>query len=502
MLQLRRSGDVPRLLAALASLYAIALSAAYFLGRTPKFRAESAWFIFGALVLLAAVVQSRLGPAMEAGPAPDRMPPPLLLTVFVAGAFALYWSTLRLGLLSDDFVFASRAIHGDFWSSTSSTFFRPLESLLFAGLSGLFGRSEPVATHVVNLLLHAFNAFLVAALAARWGFERRVGIAAGAIFLCFPASVEAVAWSSGVQDLLLTTTAVGFALAVTSARPVAALVVAPLCLAMTLGTKETAVVAPVLAMLLVAPPISRRIVTAIAGAAIAVGAFALWRLSLVPRQPLPTRYALKQIVSLTFGTLAEPFTRAELGRVPALGIALAVAAAAIGLAMVWRTRTRNDVNGALRAIGWTLVSVAPAYSLFFISNDLQGSRYLYLASCGWSVLVASAFVPRAGHRPAALAPLVAFLGIYAVGAQVHLRDWERAAALRDAVLARATTEVARSTCRPLGFTNLPDSVGGAYVFRNGFVEAMAAAGVAPGSVSVSATTGDCTVSALPAPPAP
>ena len=311
-----------------------------------------------------------------------------------------------------------------------------------------------------------------------------------------------MAWSSGVQDLLLTTTAVGFALAVTSARPIAALVVAPLCLATTLGTKETAVVAPVLAILLLAPPISRRTATAIAGAAAAVGAFALWRLSLVPRQPVPTRYALKQMLSLTFGTFAEPFTRAELGRQPALGIALAVAAAAIGLAILWRAGTRRDVNGAFRAIGWALVSVAPAYSLFFISNDLQGSRYLYLASCGWSVLVASALVPRAGQRPAALAPIVALVGIYVVGAHLHSSDWQRAAALRDAVLARATSEVARSTCRPLGFTNLPDSVGGAYVFRNGFVEAMTAAGVAPGAVTVSATAGGCTVPALPASSAP
>ena len=146
MLPLKRSRDVLRLLAALSSLYAVALSAAYFLGRTPKFRAESAWFIFGALVLLAAVVHSRIRPATAAKSAAAPTPPLWLLPVFIAGAFALYWSTLRLGFLSDDFVFASRAIQGDFWSSTSSTFFRPLQSLLFAALSSLFGRSEPVAT--------------------------------------------------------------------------------------------------------------------------------------------------------------------------------------------------------------------------------------------------------------------------------------------------------------------------------------------------------------------
>ena len=62
-----------------------------------------------------------------------------------------------------------------------------------------------VALHAANVVLHGVNAFLVSRLAGAIGLSRGAALCAGALFLSYPAAVEAVAWPSGVQDVLMTT---------------------------------------------------------------------------------------------------------------------------------------------------------------------------------------------------------------------------------------------------------------------------------------------------------
>jgi hypothetical protein len=50
--------------------------------------------------------------------------------------------------------------------------------------------------------------------------------------------------------------------------------------------------------------------------------------------------------------------------------------------------------------------------------------------------------------------------------------WTQASDLRDRVLADARASIARQGCVEAAFAGVPDSVDGAYVFRNGFPEAM------------------------------
>lgn len=54
--------------------------------------------------------------------------------------------------------------------------------------------------------------------------------------------------------------------------------------------------------------------------------------------------------------------------------------------------------------------------------------------------------------------------------RVHLQPWQDASALRDRVIAAYAAESA--LCEPLGVSGLPDTNDGAYVFRNGFREAV------------------------------
>jgi Tfp pilus assembly protein PilX len=70
-----------------------------------------------------------------------------------------------------------------------------------------------------------------------------------------------------------------------------------------------------------------------------------------------------------------------------------------------------------------------------------------------------------------LTVVVAVVGI--AGVRWHLQDWRRAAAVRDRVLASASSQLQETRCATVGFISIPDSVGGAYVFRNGFEDALA-----------------------------
>jgi hypothetical protein len=58
------------------------------------------------------------------------------------------------------------------------------------------------------------------------------------------------------------------------------------------------------------------------------------------------------------------------------------------------------------------------------------------------------------------------------GVRRHIEPWREAARLRDAVVGGARAALAGSGCRQGTFTNVPESIGGAYVLGNGFHESV------------------------------
>jgi hypothetical protein len=133
--------------------------------------------------------------------------------------------------------------------------------------------------------------------------------------------------------------------------------------------------------------------------------------------------------------------------------------------------------------------------MFFISSDLQGSRYLYLGSCAWAILVAVTLLEQS-HQPLRRLGFLLSIGLlllWTLGVHSHLADWHQASVLRDRVLAASRSVLQTTACAAVRFDNLPDSVGGAYVFRNGFDEALQRSG--PHQVRAAVGAGDpaCTV---------
>jgi hypothetical protein len=401
------------------------------------------------------------------------------LPVFIVAALALYAPSLRLGLLSDDFVLRAAARAGSSIMGTDG-FFRPLPLAVWRAL--LAGDS-PVFLHVLNIALHGLNAGLVGQLGVRLGLSTAAALAAAALFVTFPAAPEAVAWASGIQDVLMTSAVLGaavFAAGDVGARQFVAM--AGLFVA-ALATKETAICFPILALICrmtVARARQLREWTAFGGLTAIAAIYVVLRASAGIRSEFfsePSRFLFKHIAVTAFGSLAVPWRSPSSPAASWLAFLTTVSLTALMTAAlaIWRRDDVSFVRG-VRLTLWIILAVAPVYTYFYVNTQLEGARYLYLAECGWAPLVVDLvwIVTDAAPGRAITRGLIVCAAIVVSAATLHreLSVWVRAADLRDRVLADARLSLEGAGCRGAEFTAVPDSVDGAYVFRNGFREAL------------------------------
>jgi hypothetical protein len=466
----------------------------YYFHAGPRYRLESAAIalvIVGAIVLLARTSKPGLAfGVVEAGQIPSEpsespgsLEPLSLqwLPVFLVAALTLYSPALGLGLLSDDYTLRAMA-QSDGLGAGSGWFFRPLPLLLWRALLAI--DNSGVLLHIVNVLLHGLNAFLVATLGRTMGMRRSVALGGAVLFLTFPAAPEAVVWAAGLQDVLMTTMALGAVVAARAVAPSGRRIAAIVLLAVLgLGSKETAIcILALVAICWISPSRFRR--------------WQEWRpyvallvvtgIYLAIRVPMglssgylaaPSRYFFKQLIVTAYGTLTTPW-RAPASPMEQWLSFLAMALLVLLLVHAFLSWRRGDarLHRDIRLACWVLLAVAPVFTFFFISPQLEGSRYLYLAECGWALLAADLIVAMTDRLPrqslafgCAIASAV-LVSVLSVAREVGV--WTQAADLRDRVLADARASIARQGCVEATFTGVPDSVDGAYVFRNGFPEAM------------------------------
>jgi hypothetical protein len=195
----------------------------------------------------------------------------------------------------------------------------------------------------------------------------------------------------------------------------------------------------------------------------------------------------KEVVSRVFGGLALPWTTADVAAYPLPALFPWLLLIFLGMVAVVRSGL-VPVESLFACIGWIVLSTLPLYGYFYVSPALEGSRYLYLGSAGLGLIIALA----GSGLPAGLATAVGtaltgasvLAGVF--GVLLHQQAWIAAAERRDDVLnaARVLTD---SQCLDVTVTNLPDVRDGAYIFRNGFAEALMQSGVnAPAVIADSA----------------
>lgn len=297
--------------------------------------------------------------------------------------------------------------HGGFW--------RPIV-LASYGVDWALGGGAPLIFHITNLIVHALNSVLLLFTLARWVNDRLAACFGALLFAVHPVQTEPVAWIAGRTDSFC---ALGLLLALTGfrlriERRVRGTALLALGLFIAFGSKEAAVVFPVLAAVQLwserSPP--RPLDAAFARhllgrlwpfIGLSLAYFALHRLFIPPSFPLyqlTARNALPLVFEawgrytalvvwpddLTLGRALIHVQGAEVVAHP--GYALLGAATALSiLGLAWRFRRRLSapVVGLL-AYGALLVPVSGIVWLGYLVS--ASPRFLYIPMLGIALVFA------------------------------------------------------------------------------------------------------------------
>ena len=453
-----------------------------------RFHVETAfvWFVLGIIL----VVALRTSPAGPDEPAPVRSLDARYIAVIALFAIALYWPALSAGFFSDDFSLLPRAralelgaVHGGL--------FRPLPMGLWAVLERV-GAPERVY-HLVNVVLHAVNAWLGGAIVGGWVRERAAPYIAALLMLAAPLAVEPVVWVSGLFDVLMTTFALTTVLIfrLRETNPTPAFLWATVCGAVaSMLSKETGVMVPAL---LVCDAVARNSRAYRRDAALYIVAaisivYAAARLAVASDGNTPptavTKYVVQRGIFQTFGALAEPWHGDVIATRPGVVLFYVLLIVALLVWFVLAARSRRQLRVPMAAVAWIVIAIAPVGTIIWIPEDLQGSRYLYLAWCGWAgLLCALAFEPEPGgvappgaesdprSRRIGYVVMAALIMLAGYSTRRNIGPWVAAGQLRDAILESARSDRRIAACGSIALSDLPDTERGVYVFRNGVPEA-------------------------------
>jgi hypothetical protein len=332
--------------------------------------------------------------------------------------------------------------------------------------------------HLLNVALHATNAYLTGRLMQGWLHDMKGSLLAGLIMLTAPLAPEAVVWCSGVFDIVATTLVLLCVLLarrydshVSAATRIQFLVLGLAAVA----SKETAAVA---GGFVIVDAWARRarcrqllIDTSVLIGVVAV--FSIVRLASVfgVSKPPFSKYLLQRALFGSVGGLMVPWHIEVIQGMPWLPIVGVSIVMCLASAFLVRFGSTERTRLAVAAAAWILLPIIPIWPIMFVAPNLEQSRYLYLPAVGWAALiVVLASEAQTYLKPFSMAAVLGLITIAAYGTILHLRPWKDAARLRDQVEASAFT-VRVNTCRTMIVRNLPDSVKGAYVFRNGVHEA-------------------------------
>ncbi len=408
-----------------------------------------------------------------------------LAVVAVATWAAIYAPLVTLPFLSDDYVFLDRYRQfGDV--AKVGQFFRPFFAAVFWFVSTTFSGS-PVPFHLTSLALHLASACLIYTLAARVFLSSGPAIACFVVFLLNPLQLEAVLWISGLQELLWAFGVLAALVVYTGAQHLSPIrIVATMALlAMALLSKETAIsyvlLVPLTDLLLFRGERGALLRLAYGWFAAELVGYLIARSLFVEMEPSffvePTRYLFKQFVTLPYRFFVQPWNvvMIETPRV------VLCASAMLAIAMLfWTVAIRRASRGVWIGVCLILASTAPLYSYFFVRDDLASARYLYLATAGWAIIVAT-FAAAVVSRPHPFAAAVAALAVVlAVSLHLNVRPW-RVAGEVIAVMqsdlaaghppgARLAEWSARNGVELSLLDAVPREYGGVGIFINGYDE--------------------------------
>lgn len=420
-------------------------------------------------------------------------------------ALAPYAPNLDAFFLSDDFVLLSwthvRSLNEvpGFFDPSTEWFYRPLVKLVYWAGQGMFGfRAAPF--HLLSLLLHLANAYLLYRLVSRSRLGWTAGLAAALVFMLDPHHAETVSWVSAVGDLIGTLCILANLLLLRGylrgGRPI---YVAPALALFAAGllARETALLLPGLALLYLLlvetrPALSRArrgLALWLGGyVVIAAGYLALLRLGSggaggglarggLEFRPLNPDSVLLGLLDYAHRLVpaGEALANAPLDVLRVLVWGEWAALLLLGLAL-WRLRLTYVLFG----LAWLLL--APAAFIFFSPPT---DRYFYLPSVGFAIffgcLLASllalaarcARAWRVGARALACLFLVGLLLTHGATLTSRVAEWRAAGHASGGIV----NDLRRTVPDPEDyaayfFVDLPIFLEGVPIFQNGLQQAV------------------------------
>jgi len=442
--------------------------------------------------------------AMECAPAARKwgawLPPAGAATVLTATLALAALIAIAFGgstgfyFLSDDFgiIRAANAFSGAQFVKALHTpgadnFFRPLGSASYA-LSAAWAGFDPLRWHIVALLFHLADTLLVFWLAFRLSRSRFAAVFAGALFTIHATRPEAAVWIASRFDLQATFfTLLGLILFLDYAETGGMLqaVLATAAMAAAMLTKESALVFPLLAVLVAAVRPSRRPLRA-------AGFVLLFATALAA-------FVYRWVVLGGIGGYFVPGTdRLQAAHISPLGILkvlglrlwsalyfpinwsaqpahwLAALAALYVMCLLLLARSRPRLGLFWFALGFIAVAAIPPMHLLLIGADLQKARLLYLPSAGFAMLIAFAIDGLESRRlQAGVAAGVLAFNFAAL--KHNLRFWNDASVHVE----RACAVIARrapADAKVVLVKGAPGSVKGVYFLQQNFTECVEMAG--------------------------
>ncbi len=421
----------------------------------------------------------------------------LLLVVFVVTSLFLFSQPSNANFVSDDWDWLWASHNQDIWPSLLTNYtggrsggsYNPMSSLWINILYRISGLT-PQPYHIASIVLHAVNAWLVAVLAFLWMRRARFSAAvlAGVLFFVWPTHVEAINWISSAPHLLATffflATLIFYLKSRESGRPVF-FVASCVSALLAFFSKETAISLP---FILVALEIGHQfnggkffarryalvlviLLEALFFMVMRHGATQLWFSSYADARfivrPITWAHTVFTFFEemLTLGFLRVPWS-AFFFQKPALGIVIGFLVLG-ALVYILRRFTMRDATLTLMLF---FITLAPFIPLGFNRLSQEGERYTYLPSV-FFILLLSLILTR-------LRRLGIIIVVMILAASVPLIV-QKNGAWRDAGM--VSSEIIQSL--PLiaekypentsfVFVGLPDTLGGAHVFRNNVREAV------------------------------
>lgn len=438
----------------------------------------------------------------------------ILLVASIASSVALCLPVLNVSLVSDDWVLLDAVVHKGAWGAWGGGghemlgFFRPLVTLtLWANYQ--IGGLNPLGYHLFNAIVHGVCAWLVGVIvwlllgdsAVRSREPGLVPVIAALIFLVHPSHGEPVAWVSGRGDLMACMLSLAAVAMWIQSPGIFNRVCAGLLFIPALLAKESAIVLPAILFAFefviegrgkggerFGPAVRRTwpffliliifilIRSAVLGQA--VGGYgwdrivamnpALWARNLVAataRSFLPAITPINVVIS-AFAMSAFVFVlRIRPGR------AFVPEAANVGSKP--RPRLYLFLSSAF------LVSLVPVLNLPISLRNSEGERFIYLATAFTAMGMAMILGNLTRRRVIA----IRFIMIsYCIFLMISLNTWREAGGLAGKLIGDLQRISEPSYIGELDVYYLPDHLRGAYVFRNGFVEAARLNGITPDEI--------------------